>query len=433
MKNKLSFKFAVWWVVLFAVLGVFLLIVSDKNERESDEENRMLAGFPQMTLSSVADASFMDGFENFMSDAFFGRASIKNFTSRVTGVFNALSQDDKMEQKAKDLEKQLAEEGAADEEFEPIPAEEETESDVDIPTGARPMTASTSYMWLKKLDGSNKNIYSYSASNVNTYAQTLRMMLNYMSSDGQIYFTQTPVADIAHRWTNQTDVYCGWGSTMEDMLESAVSNSRIHIFNVPEILEQPLAKDEYVYYLTDHHWTTYGAYLVAKAILEYQGIPIVPYDEYNYKYLQSARDSEGNQDTFDVLYPLLPTHSLVITRRTVGEEISLMNYNHNTYRALMNNSRQPWRRITTGVNVGRRALIISDSYGNAFAPYLLPYYDEVHMVDFRKGYYDISKAGGTIGEMMQYYQIDDVYVVISSNNDLRKDNSIIYLRQYLAG
>ena len=108
-----------------------------------------------------------------------------------------------------------------------------------------------------------------------------------------------------------------------------------------------------------------------------------------------------------------------------------MNYDSSTYTAYMNNSRRPWRRVITGANTGRRALVICDSFGNAFAPYLLPYYDEVHMTDFRNDYYNKREAGGSIGELMEYHQIDDVYIVTSTANGLRKDNSIVYLRKYL--
>ena len=132
-----------------------------------------------------------------------------------------------------------------------------------------------------------------------------------------------------------------------------------------------------------------------------------------------------------MLYPLLPVNSLVMSDTDQFTEISLMNYNSTTYRSFMNNTRLPWRKIITGANTGRRALVLCDSFGNAFTPYLLPYYEEVHMADFRKGSYSKSAVGGSIGQMIQKYGIDDVYIVTSTANGLRKDNSIVYLREYL--
>ena len=441
MKNKLSFKIAVWWIVLSAVIGIFLLIVSDKQARESDEENRMLAGFPNFSVKSVADASFMNGFDDFLSDAFIGRSSIKNFTSRVTGMFNTLSADEKMAQKVKNLEQQMRDEGviggeddgasADEEEF--IEPEEEIIADDGFvsPENEIYVTVDTGYLTLTKLDGTKTYVHSYKLETIAQYAENLKLILGFLPADGHIYFARSPVADTAHRWTTQTDTYCGWKSTMENLLQSCTNNDRIHIFNVPAILEPHLAAGEDTYYVTDHHWTAKGAYYVAHDMLRYQGLPVAPYEEFEYKYNQSSANDAGQTDTFDILYPLLPTKSLVITKLNKSKELPLMDYERSTYRAFMNNSRTPWRRIITGVNVGRNALIISDSFGNAFAPYLLPYYDEVHMVDFRYDYFSKAEAGGNISELMKYYGIDDVYVIISTTNDVSKDNSLKYLRKFL--
>ena len=429
MKKRISFAVAVWWVVLMAVLGIFLLSATDKHARESEAENRMLRAFPEISVGSVADASFMNAFEDYLSDAFFGRAKIKNLTSRMTGAFRWMSEDDRMDKATADMEKKLAAEGAAEGEPAQIP-EDEPETPA-LPAGEELLTDAKSYLWLKNVNGENKILYEYPLQNIQTYAETLNIMLSYLPEDGQIYFTQAPLASIARRWINQPEVYRGWGSSMETMLKSNISSERIHVFNTLTILEQPLSEGRYLFYRTDHHWSAEGAYLVAKEMLASQGIPVAPYDEFEYKIIKSEVNEEGEQDTFEVLYPLLPTHSLIVTHRDDAEEISLMNYKSVTYRAYMNNSREPWRRIVTGANTGRRALVICDSYGNAFTPYLLPYYDEVHMTDFRKDYFDKELAGGSIGDLMRYHQIDDVYLIISTSNDLTKNNSLVYLRSYL--
>lgn len=91
MKNKFSFLTALWWILLLAVLGFFLLAATDKHSRESEDENRMLAAFPTLSGKSLADASFMNGFEDFLSDAFFGREGVTKFTDRVMDKFSVLT------------------------------------------------------------------------------------------------------------------------------------------------------------------------------------------------------------------------------------------------------------------------------------------------------------------------------------------------------
>ena len=114
MKNKFSFLTALWWILLLAVLGFFLLAATDKHSRESEDENRMLAAFPTLNGKSLADASFMNGFEDFLSDAFFGRESVTKFTDRVMDKFSVLTAEEEAVQKAEEMDRRLQAEGAAD-------------------------------------------------------------------------------------------------------------------------------------------------------------------------------------------------------------------------------------------------------------------------------------------------------------------------------
>ena len=444
MKNKFSFLTALWWILLLAVLGFFLLAATDKHSRESEDENRMLAAFPTLSGKSLADASFMNGFEDFLSDAFFGREGVTKFTDRVMDKFSVLTGENPAEKPAADAPEETAAPAAPAAPEEPVHEDEPQAADaVDDPDenleeepllgGDEIISQNTSYLWLKQTDGDVKKIYSFSRKNLETYAKTLRMMLDYLPADGQILFTQAPLASIGNRWTDQPSTYCGWGSSAETMLRECIGDeARIHVFNSMAILEPHIAAGEKMFYQTDHHWTAEGAYVVASEMMKAQGLPVVPYEEYDYKAIRSkAQTKKGVHDTFNALYPLLPARSLIVTNRTNETELPLMNYSVPTYRTFMNNTRKPWRRIITGFNTGRKALVICDSFGNAFAPYLLPYYDEVHMADFRKGDFDKKLAGGSMGELMQYFGIDDVYIVTSTANGLRKNNSLIYLRKYL--
>ena len=51
------------------------------------------------------------------------------------------------------------------------------------------------------------------------------------------------------------------------------SNDHINTINVAEELLKN--KDDYIYYKTDHHWTSYGAYLAYLTYMDYLGLEIV--------------------------------------------------------------------------------------------------------------------------------------------------------------
>ena len=113
MKHKLSFTVALWWIILCAVAGVFLMVVSDKDSRLSESENRMLAPFPKVSAQSLVSGDFMTGFDDFLSDAFFDRDGVVSFTEKLLGRFSLLSQDDLREAQAQNMEGRLdAEDGA---------------------------------------------------------------------------------------------------------------------------------------------------------------------------------------------------------------------------------------------------------------------------------------------------------------------------------
>ncbi|MBQ8507478.1 MAG: hypothetical protein IJ466_08640 [Clostridia bacterium] len=451
MKRKTSFAVAIWWVLACAIAGIFLMCTSEKESRVSEAENRMLQGFPKLSLETVFNDEFTTQFDAFLADSFFGRDGVVSFTNGLLDTFSVLSKDDAMAAKTAEMESDLQNANLQVEEevsldqipgvvdtsvSEAAPAVEEDEPEEDgeliVADGEVPITADHSYLYFEMTDGSLKKIYTYDRDDIATYADTLRIMQGYLPADGNILFTQVPLASIANRWSTQQDEYAGWGSSVEMMLEDCLQGTeRIHVFSTYDILEPYITGDTPMFYTTDHHWSAEGAYKVAAEMFEKLGLPVIPYEEYSYKSILSEKSEGGVKDTFNVLYPLLPAHSYIMTDRANAEEIDLMNYSSTTYRSFMNNTRLPWRKIDTGANTGRKCLVLCDSFGNAFTPYLLPYYDEVHMADFRKGSYSKSQAGGSIGAMIQYHGIDDVYIITSTANGLRKENSIVYLREYL--
>ena len=133
-----------------------------------------------------------------------------------------------------------------------------------------------------------------------------------------------------------------------------------------------------------------------------------------------------------LLRPLLPTRSTVLTHLTEEAELPFMNLKVRSYTAYINNTRTPWRRFESGFGSTRRALLLCDSFGNAFLPYLLPYYGEVHMTDLRTSYYDPAEAGGTFRELLAYHRIDDLYIVLSTSNGINSANSLSALPRQIS-
>lgn len=449
-EKKLSFVIALWWCIGLAMLGGFLLALAPKESRESDSENRMLAGFPKASASSLLDGTFMSGLEDYLSDGFFNREAVVAASEGLMSVFDMRTSEDVFalddtEKLLTDLvgvygDEYIEEEpdessalpryralAAATQEtsrlkVEPTPtAEPKPEFDPNVPYT----------FWLNKTDGGTTQIYDFPNENIQAFADNLNLCRSYLPEDGVLCFAQVPVSSTAFRWTHQRNQFCGWGSNMEEGL-SALVDDGVRIYNVLELLAPGMEQREALYFTTDHHWTPRGAYYVYAKMITDLGYPALPYDEYAYETARTERAVDGKHDPLEILYPLMPTVSKVVTNRTEEKEIPLMAYARRSYVAFLNSTQHPWRRIITGYHTGRKALVICDSFGNVFAPYLLPHYDEVHMTDPRNGYYSLVAAGGSIGELIGYFGIDDVYVILSTTNGVNSGNGLTYFRYYLS-
>ena len=450
-KTKFSFIVTFWWVLGCLLLGIFLLAFAPRESRASDSENRMLSGFPDFSVSTVLSADFMSSFEGYLSDGFFGRQSVIDATNAALSLFDRRTQEDRYlldqtESEVEQLEGSFDEDESFEEEDAPFSEEDApaasrpkhrkgapgfTVDTVDEPqTTSAPFDPEAKYtMWLEDKGGGTTKVYSYSNENMQTFAETLQMYRDALPDDGVVHFANVPFSTVANRWVRQRSKFSGWGSNVEEGLQALVGE-RIYIHNIPAILSPHMDADEDVYYVTDHHWSPLGAYYACAEMIRSMGWPVIPYNEYTYKESSTDRDKNGNMDHIEVLYPLLPTHSYVVTNLNELKELDLMGYTVRSYRAFMNNTQTPWRRIVTGFSSGRRALVICDSFGNAFTPYLLPYYDEVYMTDLRSGYYSKKEAGGNVAELMAYYQVDDVYIILSTANSINSKNGLVYLRKY---
>ena len=88
MKRKLSFLLLYGTLVLFGGLGALLLLFGEKAPHASLTENRMLAGFPQLSAETVRDGDFMSGLESFLSDNMLERDKLVQAASRLTALFS---------------------------------------------------------------------------------------------------------------------------------------------------------------------------------------------------------------------------------------------------------------------------------------------------------------------------------------------------------
>ena len=241
MKNKQAFTAAILWIFALSIAGIFLIFTSEKESRISDAENRMLQGFPELSVKTVFNDEFTTQFEAFLSDSFFERDRVISFTSGLLDSFSMLSKDDEIRIQSEEMEKDLQgvgqfsdEEEPSDEDAtenssdtEPVSEEEDDEEEpsekITVAPGEILITDKNSYLWYEHTDGTVTRQYTYNLSDIVTYAQTLKIMQTYLPEDGNILFTQIPLAAALR----------GAGDTVFPLIASAAGIWTFRVFVAP--------------------------------------------------------------------------------------------------------------------------------------------------------------------------------------------------------
>lgn len=177
-------------------------------------------------------------------------------------------------------------------------------------------------------------------------------------------------------------------------------------------------KDDYIFYRTDHHWTTEGAFYAAQEVLlHYQfdtaELPIgtlVASDFQGTLYSSSGYRHITPDEIW--LYAQSDEVSVQTWRNGDVEDLGgfydFTKFTEKDKYAGFLGGNTPLVTLNSD-NDGEKLLIIRDSYADVFAPYLTGAYSEVHLFDAR--YYRTS-----ILDYVTEHEIDQVLVLYSLKN-----------------
>ena len=188
-------------------------------------------------------------------------------------------------------------------------------------------------------------------------------------------------------------------------------------------------KTEKIYYKTDHHWTTLGAFYAFQAAAPSLGIDgdlsgkYVSYtvsDSFNGMLASKSGVNFGEKEQIDIYVPTEEDTDLIVDyvdegKRSTSLYDSSKLKEKDQYTVFLggNSSLLDIRTVSTST---KRLLLVKDSFANSFIPFLTPYYREIVVVDPR--YYSV-----TINDLMDSYRISEV-LFLYSGNTFFKDNNI---------
>ena len=434
MRRKFAFLITMWWMIACGAVGASMLLFADTRPSVSEEENRTLAGMPQFTVQSLQRGEISESFERFLTDKFFFRSEIVSGITSLKHVFSALTVDELLNEEGEEVFVPLLEQTQdAQEDAVEAPvgeaqnaAQDATETVQTDLTGVF-QTGESASVWLVHRDGSKTALLSYSKTELERAAETLNQYAALLPVGGKMHVLLAPRSQTANKLALHLGEESGWTSEVERALQALVAKNVV-IHNAYEILEAPLLNGEYLYFRTDHHWTARGAYLMADTMLKSDGYQTIPLSDYAEKtiegYLGSiylhGRNAKLKElaDSIEVFYPLLPAKSFRVSNTYKKNELPVIDDTKTNYLVFLGGTYGPYRVLEGGYHTGRNMLMICDSFGNSIAPFFMPYYDNVYMVDFRDEYYTKQDAQGGVKRYIQSLGVDDLYVILSDTNSI---------------
>lgn len=337
--KKSAIMMSVLFCFLLIAVGLLHYIMPDSEY--SNSENRVLAAAPALNIESIKDGSFMKDFETYLTDQFPFRdyiVSAKTLADRLLG---------------KDEENGVY---IGDDDFlfdSQTPWNEEKAAEI---------TKSISAFY-------KKNRFSHAAVIIapnSTYVYS-DYLPRYLETESQ--------------------------SEMLKSINASLSKSKISVFDSCKLM---LSKKDssLLYYKTDHHWTTRGAYVMFKALA---GEWKLETDKQKYHFYTVGNSFEGTLASKAGVHSYKDAVEICIPEKTKGSYTVEYESQHKKTATLFDENKLSQKNqyevflggnfdkvnISVATQSKNTLLIIKDSYANCFIPMLTPYFNKIVVIDPR--------------------------------------------------
>lgn len=179
-------------------------------------------------------------------------------------------------------------------------------------------------------------------------------------------------------------------------------------------------EDEYIYYRTDHHWTTLGAYYAYEAWCQKKNQE--PLSQEDFEIEEVADDFYGT--SYNKSHQKVKPDSIMFFHGKAEQKVHV-NWNdgeqesdswykrsdlkgNDKYRAFFDGNTAKIT-VQTGTENKKTLLLLKDSYANCFVPFLAGYYNKIVMIDLRYNpdlIDDIIADCGDITDVMILYNVE---------------------------
>ncbi len=434
------------WMVLLVGLGIYYAGFAPRDAEFTETENRTLAAFPEVSGDSLFSGRFSQEIETYLLDRFPLRDQAISGVNRLQSLLSFASHDEYL-LIAGDVDDPLVSDDYQDllddllNQTEPATTaptettEPDTTTEPTVETGPSEVPPIEpkpdakledfpEYVGVFMDTGYGAEvIQSYHRNNVMAVTRVLNKFAAQLPENGKLMFTVGPAARIVNRFVNaqnKVSFYSTW-----DEIVNALGADNVYAFDTPEIFSSHIMNGEYMSFRTDNHWTPYGAHKVYSQMAARAGKELANYDSdfeitiedpFRGTYYRDDPSAyyKVQPDTLELLMPKIPVEYRQLTAPDSYKVIDFLNFDaarNDRYAVYLSGPGGPWRYVECDNDQTENCLVVTDSFGLTVIPFLTSNYKQIHYYDAR--YFDRYTAGGSVAELMEKYQIQDVYVIIA--------------------
>ncbi|WMJ76171.1 MULTISPECIES: DHHW family protein [unclassified Sedimentibacter] len=389
--NNMSYINIIIFISLIYVISI-LNITSPKDAAVSQTENRTLAQRPDFNTTDLFSGKYFSDFEKYFADHFYHReqlVQINNDLSYLKGI--------KRNEEASIVAFDGQNVGGN---------ETSDNNNVEASTKGNLLILNDTVM----------ELYKFNEDKSKSYADMIATVSNKLGKDVKVYSLLAPIQVEFLK----NEKYKNLSDSQIDAIEFVNSNLQDGI--IPVDAYHPIKEhiDEYVYFRTDHHWTALGAYYGYTGFAKAAGLEAVSLKDYQVGeasgylgHISTVNPSETvNSNPDDVVYyepPVDTDMTVYYYDKDTGEKKSYKGKVINKSYAKLDQKYGvfiggdfPLGVIKTSAKSDKKIMVIKDSYGNAFIPFLTPHYSEIYVIDprhYKESIVDLVEENN-IGEVL---------------------------------
>lgn len=390
---------------VFCVIGLLFFI----RPKVSESEKRELSKFPTPTFESFISGKFTSDVSLWYSDTFpfrdgliRGDSFVKSFYGLRGEQLSAVRGDDIPVDVNIDLDKFIKDLDHGDNNGKVTEDEGETIDGYYV-------NGNTAYQ-----------LYAFNEANSLQYSYLMNKAAEKLNKNTKFY---NIIAPLSYSFSFDGNKQKALGMTdAEKAINFMYSYTKDGVNDVDLFPILEARKDEYIYFRTDHHWTALGAYYAYCAYCQSAGITPTPLSSLEKRsfngflgtlYEKTRQNPKLKADTVHAYIPN-GTNSATVYEKGKDEPTTYQVVNTTTDKWYQSASSKyncfiagdnPFTIIhNEQKNDGSAVLLVKDSFGNSFAPFLVDSYEYVYVIDYR--YYK-----ETLSYFLSKYSVDSVIFI----------------------